>query len=244
LIAIRPLDPDDRSPLYMQVERSLRDAVCSGDLRSGMAVPPERDLAESLGVSRITVRKALGVLVDEGLLTRRQGAGTFVAASVDRIEKSLSKISSFSEDMASRGLKPSSKWLNKSSGTVTPEEALVFGLSPGEPVYRLSRIRYADGVPMAIEYSTIVAVCLPSIEAVTDSLYVALDQAGARPTRALQRLRAVGLDERRAELLQVEPGTPTLLIERRGFHRNGQPIELTTSYYRGDAYDFLAELHG
>src|ERR1700756_2142641 len=132
---IGPLDPEDPSPLYMRVERALREAVRRGDLEPGMAVPPERDLADTFGVSRITIRKALGGLVDQGLLTRRQGAGTFVAASVDRIEKSLSKIGSFSEDMASRGLKPSSTWLSKASGTVTPEEALMFGLSPGEPVY-------------------------------------------------------------------------------------------------------------
>ena len=96
------------------------------------------------------MRKALDALVSEGLLTRRQGAGTFVAA---RVEKSFSKLSSFTEDMISRGRRPESVWLSRSSGAVTPEESLTLGLSPGSQVYRFNRIRYADGSPMALEYS-------------------------------------------------------------------------------------------
>ena len=237
---IGSLEDQGRAPLYQQLQRALRDAITENRLAADEALPPERDLAEEFGVSRITVRKALDALVSEGLLTRRQGAGTFVAA---RVEKSFSKLSSFTEDMISRGRRPESVWLSRSAGAVTPEESLTLGLSPGAVVYRFSRIRYADGAPMALEYSTVPGFCLPAETAVGESLYDALDKHGARPARALQRLRAVLFTAERARLLSVPDGSPGLLIERRGFLRDGRAVEFTQSYYRGDAYDFVAELN-
>jgi GntR family transcriptional regulator len=237
---IGTLDEQGRAPLYQQLQRALRDAITENRLAADEALPPERDLAQEFGVSRITVRKALDALVNEGLLTRRQGAGTFVAA---RVEKNFSKLSSFTEDMISRGRRPESVWLSRSSGAVTPEESLTLGLSPGALVYRFNRIRYADGAPMALEYSAVPGFCLPSEMAVEESLYEALDKHGARPVRALQRLRAVLFTAERARLLTVPDGSPGLLIERRGFLRDGRVVEFTQSYYRGDAYDFVAELN-
>ncbi len=233
------LDEADHAPLYRQLQRALRDAIKTKVLSPDDALPAERDLAEEFAVSRITVRKALDGLVNEGLLTRRQGAGTFVAA---RVEKSFSKISSFSEDMISRGRVPHSVWLNKSEGSVTPEESLTLGLSPGAPVYRFHRIRYADNAPMALEYATIPAFALPSLETVKTSLYEALEKTGHRPARALQRLRAVLLTTDQADLMGLSPRDPALLIERRGFLPDGRTVEITQSFYRGDAYDFVAEL--
>jgi len=237
------LDQQSRAPLYHQLRRALRDAIEDNRLVVDEALPAERDLATEFGVSRITVRKALDALVSEGMLTRRQGAGTFVAARDEgRVEKSFSTLSSFSEDMSSRGRKPESAWLSRSAGAVTPDEALTLGLSPGSLVYRFNRIRYADGEPMALEYSTIPGFCLPSEQAVEESLYEALDRYTARPARALQRLRAVLFTSEQAKLLGVSAGSPGLFIERRGFLRDGRPMEVTQSYYRGDAYDFVAEL--
>ena len=132
--------PGDHAPLYKQLQRALREAIHKKVLGPDDALPAERDLADEFKISRITVRKALDGLVSEGLLTRRQGAGTFVAA---RVEKSFSKLSSFTEDMISRGRVPRSEWISRSEGQVTPEESLTLGLSPGTPVYRFARIRYA-----------------------------------------------------------------------------------------------------
>jgi GntR family transcriptional regulator len=237
---IGSLDEQGRAPLYQQLQRALRDAITDNRLAADEALPPERELAEEFRVSRITVRKALDALVGEGLLTRRQGAGTFVAS---RVEKNFSKLSSFSEDMLSRGRKPESVWLSRAAGTVTPEESLTLGLSPGALVYRFNRIRYADGAPMALEYATVPGYSLPAETAVEESLYMALDQAGNRPVRALQRLRAVLFTAEKAKLLGVADGSPGLLIERRGFLKDGRAVEFTQSYYRGDAYDFVAELN-
>jgi len=228
------LDSRSGAPLYLQLQRVLRSAIERHVLAPDEALPPERDLAAAYNISRVTVRKALDGLVHARLLTRRQGAGTFVAA---RVEKNFATISSFTEDMLSRGRQPHSKWLSRSEGTVMPEEALALGLGPGSPVYRLSRIRYADGDSMALEYST---VPKDALESIGDSLYDALGEA--RPIRVLQRLRAVLFTPEQSELLGIEPGSAGLEIERRGFAADGRTVEFTKSYYRGDAYDFVAEL--
>lgn len=227
------------TPLYLQLAGKLRRALDDCVFAEGEALPGERELAEDFSVSRVTVRKAIDVLADEGRLVRRHGAGTFIG---HRVEKQFAKLSSFSEDMVSRGLVPNSRWLTKVKATVTPTESLNLGLSPGAPVYRFSRIREASGISMAIENSTIVASALNGLDDVQSSLYEALAANGQRPVRALQRLRAILFDERQASLLGVEVGSPGLFIERRGFAADGSPIEVTQSWYRGDTYDFVAEL--
>lgn len=240
LEALGDLDAEGDLPLYLRLQRAIRQAVTDGRVAPEDALPPERSLAEVLKVSRITVRKAIDGLVAEGLLVRRQGAGTFVSG---RVEKSFSRLTSFSEDMIARGRAPRSVWLKKEHGAVTPQEALSLGLSPGTPVFRFHRLRFADDLPMAVEYSTVPEFSLPAIDAVAASLYDALARTGHRPTRALQRLRAIPFRTVEAELLHIPVGSAGLLIERRGFMRDGRPVEITQSYYRGDAYDFVAEIN-
>ena len=237
--AIGKLDKRGSLPLYQQLQRSIRQAIEARVVGADDALPPERDLAIDFAVSRITVRKAIDGLVDEGLLVRRQGSGTFVRA---RVEKNFSQLTSFSEDMRARGRNPRSVWLRKSAGTVTPEEALTLRASPGTPVYRFHRIRFADDAPMALEYATILASCLPSPGSVDSSLYAALERTSNRPVRALQRLRAVLFSAEQAELLQAKEKDAGLLVERLGFLKDGRAAEFTQSFYRGDTYDFVAEL--
>ncbi len=236
---VGPLDESSSQPLYQQLQRALREALKKSLLGADDALPAERDLAVQFAVSRITVRKAIDGLVSEGLLVRRQGSGTFVLA---RMEKNFSKLTSFSEDMRARGRTPRSVWLQRSAGSVTPEESLTLRSSPGTPVYRFHRIRFANDAPMSLEYATILASCLPALESVESSLYEALERAGNRPVRALQRLRAVLLNGGQAKLLQAKERDAGLLVERLGFLKDGRAAEFTQSYYRGDIYDFVAEL--
>ena len=236
---VRTLDPEGAQPLYQQLQRAIREAIEQRRLAPEDALPAERQIAADLGISRITVRKALDGLVEEGLLVRRQGSGNFVAS---RIEKNFAKLTSFSEDMRARGRTPRSEWLRRSEGAVTPEEALALKLSPGAPVFRFNRLRFADSAPMCLEFATVSAECLPSLEAVGDSLYEALESAGCRPVRALQRLRALLLNAEQAKLLHAHVGDAGLLVERVGFLRAGRAVEFCQSYFRGDTYDFVAEL--
>jgi GntR family transcriptional regulator len=235
------LDPASPQPLYMQLHRALREAIERGVFALDDALPSERQMAAELGISRITVRKAIDALTGEGLLVSRQGSGNFVAAQA-RIDKNFATLTSFSEDMRSRGHVPRSEWLKRCAGVVMPDEALKLGLRPGTQVFRFHRLRFADDNPMAIESATVVASALRSLDAVQASLYGALEQNGCRPVRALQRLRALLLDEEQAKLLRSEPDAAGLLVERVGFGRDGKAIELSQSIYRGDTYDFVAEL--
>jgi GntR family transcriptional regulator len=231
---------DAHAPLYRRLNRVLRDAIDKQVLAPHEALPAERDLAEALNISRITVRKALHDLAEEGLVVRMPGAGTFVAA---RHDVGSAKLTSFHEEMRARGLEPSDIWLDRSEGEATPTESLALSLSPGEPVFRFSRIRCADGAPVALEHTTTPAFALPSVDSVQTALYEALGAAGHRPVRALQRLRAVAFTPEQARLLKTADKHCGLSIERRAFLRDGRSVEVTQSYYRGDAYDFVAELN-
>lgn len=236
---LRPLDAESSLPLYQQLQRAIRDAIERKLLSADDALPAERDLATDFSVSRITVRKAIDGLVEEGLLVRRHGSGTFVRS---RVEKNFSKLTSFSEDMRARGRNPRSVWLSRAAGTVTPEEALTLRASPGTPVFRFHRIRFADEAPMALEYATVLGSCLPAVDAVETSLYEALERTGNRPVRALQRLRAVLFTAEQADLLGANEKDAGLLVERVGFQKDGRAVEFSQSYYCGDTYDFVAEL--
>lgn len=231
----------DNTPLYARLQRLLHDAIEAGSLEPGRALPSERELAKLASLSRVTVRKAITALVSKGLLTQRHGAGTFVS---ERIVKSFSKLTSFTEDLRARGLKPRSRFLERSVAEVTPEEAMALGLSPGTLVARLHRLRFAGEEPLALERSTIPQSILADPTSVKSSLYEALDRVGCRPSRALQRLRAITVDAEQSRLLSIPRGAAGLMIERRAFLDDGRAVEYTRSLYRGDAYDFVAELHG
>lgn len=238
---IATLDETSPTPLYLQLQRVIRDAVRAGKLEADEALPSERDLARQLGISRVTVRKAIAGLVDKGILVQRWGSGTFIAPAM-HVEQALSRLSSFTDDMTARGLRPGATVLDRSNGPSSPNESMALGISPGEPVSRLKRLRLAGDVPMAIEHAIVPARFLPDPHIVDGSLYAALIDRGYGPKRALQRLHAVLLNPGQAILLQVPPASPALYIERRSFLENGEAVEFTSSYYRGDAYDFVAEL--
>ena len=120
---------------------------------------------------------------------------------------------------------------------------MALNLSPGSGVVRLYRLRHVDGAPLAIERTVVPQLLLPEPERIGASLYEALDLWGHRPRRALQRLRAVALEEEAARHLLLPVGAPGLMVERRAFLGDGRVVEYTRSFYRGDAYDFVAELH-
>lgn len=235
------LSSDLPLPLYLQLARHLRGQITSGKLGDQEALPGERELAETFQVSRVTVRKALRALTEEGLLNKRQGSGSFINRS-PHVEQRLSALTSFTEDMASRGLRSGSKWLSRTIARANPEEILALGLQPGEDVARLHRLRLADDTPLAIELSVVPVRYLPEPESVEDSLYQRLRELGFPPHRALQRLGAVRPPAEIARQLELPVDAPALYIERRTFLTDGSPLEFVRSHYRGDAYDFVVEL--
>lgn len=232
-------DSDSATPLYLQLCNKLATAIHSGIWQPDEALPSERTLATELNISRVTARKAIDLLCERGLLTRKQGSGTFITP---KLEQPLSRLTNFSEELRQRGFVPGSQWISRETGIAAPEEILSLGLSPNTMVARLKRLRTADNVVMAIESTTVPSQLLPNPKLVTDSLYGYLETLGAAPTRALQHIRAINATADQAKLAGIKNGAAMLFITRVGYHANGTAIELTHSYCRSDYYDFVAEL--
>lgn len=232
---------DDRTPLYLQLARNLRDHINAGDIDPGNALPSERDLSEMTGMSRVTVRKGIDQLIEEGILFRRQGSGTFVSK---RIEAAGSALSGFSDDARSRGENPGVIWMIKTYASPTDEEAFALGIAASAKVVRLGRVRLSGGEPLAIEHAVVRAEFLPDLDALGDSLYAALKASGARPVLGTQRIRAALATPTEAAILCIQEKSEILRIERITRTADGQPIEFTRSAYRGDRYEFVSDLTG
>lgn len=220
----------DPEPKHRALQRTL--AVLAGSLEPGSPMPSERSLTQRHDISRTTVRKAIDSLVNDGVLERAQGKGTFVAR--DRVRSNL-HMASFSDDMRRRGLAPSSTLVGVSRQPTTGAVAAFFGGCAG---WRLERVRLADGAPMALEVDWVNADLVTDLDAhdLTGSLYALLSTAYDTPVDAAdQTVWASAADARQAELLQVPVGAPLLAFERRS-RSGGRPVEHVTSWYRGDRY--------
>lgn len=230
------------SPAYFQLKNWIGQAIRSGKAHSGMALPSEREIAEGLDISRVTVRKALDGLVADGLVVRRHGSGTFVAGPPQRVAQSLSRLYSFSEDMRARGREPGTRWIRRESGPADAEEARRLRIVIGDPVVRLHRLRFADGEPIALEWTVSPSRFLPDPQEVGVSFYQALRARGHPPVRAFQNITAVTIGGEWACLLGVKEGHAALDIHRVAELADGTLVEWSHSIFRGDAYDFVVDL--
>jgi len=233
--------PDLRaaSPLYVQLAQKLAGAIREGRYQADEALPSERLLSESLSLSRVTARKAIDQLVDQGLVIRKRGSGNYIAP---KLEQPLSRLTSFSEELHQRGFTPSSRWLQRGITAAAPDEQLSLGLPTGSRVVRLERLRLADEVVMAYEMSVLPEQLLPDPLQIDASLYAYLTLRGKAPVRALQHIRALNAEPGLAKLLEVPTGQALLFITRVGYLESGQAVELTHSYCRSDYYGFVAEM--
>jgi GntR family transcriptional regulator len=232
----------ERVTRYSSVCETLRREIAGGRFADTELLPAERELCLMLDVSRTTLRRAINELITEGLLHHRHGAGTFIRRAVPRVDQPTSRLTGFTEDMRLRGLTAGSRELRRGIFLPAPEEAMMLGVGPSEAVFRLSRLRLANDLPMAVEHSVVPRRYIDDPDMVGASLYDALVARGFKPMRGLQRLRAVLLADADAMLLGVEPKSPALYIQRVAFLADGRCVEFTRSYYRADTYDFVSEL--
>ncbi|WP_319495668.1 GntR family transcriptional regulator [uncultured Cohaesibacter sp.] len=211
---VSDLEMESATPLYLRIERGIEQSIEAGLVAINDALPAERELAHALGVSRVTVRNAVRVLVQKGILVQRHGAGTFVAS---RVAQRPRQITGFTEDMQIRGLSTSALWLDRSSGTPTPEECEALEIMPDDAVSRLYRLRTVDGKPVCLEHAVLPKSVLPDPAMIETSLYSWLETHHQRPTRCMQKLSARLLDVSHAHLLEVPTGSACLYVERRSF---------------------------
>ncbi|MBM3614517.1 MAG: GntR family transcriptional regulator [Alphaproteobacteria bacterium] len=233
---------EGHGPRYEQLYRHLLASIADGTLRPKTQIPPERELAELAQVSRVTVRKAVAQLVEDGQLEQRRGAGTFVRVPRARQDNSRSTLVSFTDYMRQRGKVPTGRILSAGLHPPMPDEQQALGLMTSGRVARIERLRSADGVPMALEYSSWPADILPDPQAVQGSLYDHVRALGHVPTHAVQRVSAANLKVSEAQLLNMQAGQAVLRIDRTGYLASGRPVEFTRGLYRSDIYDFIAEL--
>ncbi len=227
-------------PKHQQL-RSILTELVTTQLRPGDMLPSERQLCADYGVSRITVREALGSLVSDGLLVRSQGKGTFVA---HRPARSPLHIASFSEDMRRMGLEPSTVVLSVTRETPPAETLQRLGLPPQSPGYHVRRLRLADRVPMSVDDAWYGAGLLPGLDEVDlqSSLYEVLARRYGRPIDHAEQTVGAGLAGTELGRLLGIPGTgPVLRFDRVSYSR-GDAVEHARSWYRADRYELYMGL--
>ncbi len=227
-------------PLHSQIRAGLLGKIEGGELRPGDRAPSERELSDSLGVSRMTARAALSGLVKDGYMYTVSGKGTFVANPT--MVQDLVRLTSYTEDMQARGLEPGGRVVeffidDDADATVYKK----LGLGRDEQIVRLTRLRTADEEPMCIETSYLPRSVTPWLleqELNDTSLYEMLRTRGINLRRAEEFLEATLVSDDAAHLLAVAPGSPALLIRRITYSDSGAPVEYVRSLYRGDRYVF------
>ncbi len=231
-------------PLYAQLKESLRADIIAGRLHAHEQLPSERELCTRFRVSRMTVRQALRDLTREGLIYSRAGKGTFT--SEPKIDQQLRALSGFSQDMQTRGNKPSSRVLEAKIEPAKEQLAHVLGIAPGAEVVLLTRVRLSDGLPLALETVHIPHALVPNLlrhDFARESLYAVLEsEYGYRLTRAEQTIEAALARSRQAALLRLSAPAPVLVMERLTYTDQGVLIEHVHSIYRGDRYKFHSTL--
>jgi GntR family transcriptional regulator len=242
---VGPLDRDSPTSIFAQIRARLEHAISSGELAPHSRLPSERQLSAGFSVSRMTVRQALDGLTQDRFLYSLPGKGTFVA---DRrvIEQPLRHLTSFTQDISSRGMRPSSRLVESRTIQATFEMARLFGLGPGAEITQISRLRLADDEPLAIESVHIPSALVPGLLArdlATESLYTVLaNDFGLVPTSARQTIEAALPTPDEQRLLGVESSAPVLRISRLTSDASGRVVEYVRSVYRGDRYHLTVEL--
>lgn len=230
-------------PLHDQVREEIESQIRSGDLPPGARLQSERDLAELLGVSRVTVRRALDELERQGLVRAAPGSGRFVEGTP--LEEPQNALLSFTELGASRGLAATARILSQRVRPATLEEAEQMGIAPGAELFELERLRLLDGLAVALDANRIplaVAPELLTVDFAVASLYRVLRDAGAGVARADYTTEAVPASATQARQLGVQAGEPLLLAHTKAFDASGRLVELSQTFYRGDRYRFHASL--
>jgi len=245
MLSALALDVDrDGPPLHAQITSQIADAIRAGRLQPGARLPAERDLSEALGVSRMTVRQALGALEREGLVRRVVGrsGGTFVREP--KVERHPASTAGLSAELRRQGLAAGAEVISAGIEPARPRTSAALRLEPGEPVAVVVRLRLAAGKPLALERSSLPARLYPGIQDLDlgGSLYELMHEVyGRRPARAVERLETVPARLSDARRLGLRPGAPLLLVERIAYGADGTPLEFARDRFRGDRTRIVIE---
>ena len=233
-----PVDKRLPTPAYLQLKEAITKAIHSSELPPGAALPSERDLALSLGLSRMTVRRAFEELVAESLVEQRQGSGTYVRER--RLEQTVDRLLSFTREAEVLGFTPGSRLLGHGWYAADQAVADELRVAKGTRVLRFTRLRTADDGPLAIQ----IAHLSPDLEdfplerlAAGESLYAIIaERYGMAPHHARQTVKARLPNKEERRLLELPRDVPLLALDRTTFDEAGRPFEFVRSAYRSDRY--------
>lgn len=235
---------DTAAPRYIQIAERLLERIESGELIPGDQLPSERDLSDTLNVSRMTLRAALRILEQQGLLVRQQGAGTYIAQP--KIERQAGKLISFTRNMQRRGYKTGAKVILFEQRPAKASIAKKLHIPTATPVHYFQRLRLINREPLLLEKFTIPVARFPGLDKhdlVNRSIYEIMEmEYSISVSHAQQSLEPVVATEYEAALLTVEPGAPLMLERRVTFDQQGRPIEWGEDLYRGDRFRFITEI--
>jgi GntR family transcriptional regulator len=238
--------PDRRrpEPLWHQAENTLRLLIERGEWASGSQIPNEDRLCEMLGISRITVRHALRNLEEAGLLRREHGRGTFVRSAT--VVAGVRGLTSFTDEMKTLALAPSTRLIEAHVVAANAEMADALGITLGDRVVQLKRLRLGNGMPIGIQTSHLPEARVPGLYNEAErvqSLYAWLkERCDISPVKAKEVYRVGMVDEADAELIQLPAGTPAFEVERIAFDSRG-PFEYALSTMRADRYEIRSTLY-
>jgi len=231
-------------PLYHQIKTAILLEIQAGRWRPGEQIPTENDLIARFRVSKITVRQALRELVEMGYVRREQGRGTFVRRAP--LEEGPRELTSFTAEMRGHGLAAKSEVLEQGILPAPTDIAFSLDIAAGAPVFRLRRLRLADGDPMGLQTAYISMRLVPGIETVSfadASLYEVLaSRYSLHPAAARETHQAVLVGREDAALLRVPAGSPAFAAERLTSLDDGRPLEYVQSIMRGDKYKIVLDL--
>ncbi|MDX9865978.1 MAG: GntR family transcriptional regulator [Anaerolineaceae bacterium] len=241
------IDPYSYVPKYHQMFTILRTKIENGEWQPKSPIPPERELEKLYNVSRTTIRQALSMLQDHGYIYRELGRGTFVTPP--KLQNSLHVLTSFSDDMKERGLKPSHRILNLKY--VEPSKNVRTQLElpeSAETVFMLERLRFADGIPIGIHVSYLPlnpgqTITVDEVEEYGSLYNLLQEKFNLIATEADETLEATIADAYEAQLLEVNTGSPLLLIERTVWSQARYPMEFVKVLYRADRYKYFVHLN-
>lgn len=229
--------------LYLQVADLIKSKIEHNEFTFGECIPSERNLSETYGINRMTVRKAISLLSEEGLLIKKPGKGTFV--SNPRIDSKLDAIQGTSPFLYSHGLTPSTKLIYSGQRPAGIKLGNIFCISPAEKIYQLFRIRLGNNEPLYIEYTYIPYSLICHIENYDFSVYSLYDvfrEHGIFPYHDEETIEIVKTNNPQASILNIPEGEFVFLLKDIISDRSGKIIEFTKSYSSGDKFNFKTTL--
>jgi GntR family transcriptional regulator len=230
-------------PLYVQIAEGLIAQIESGELVPGDRLPSERELSESLSVQRETVRQALSMMQDHGLVYRRHGSGTYI--SEPKIERDAGRLFPFTRAMQRKGYKTGTRVIQFEKSLCNPAAARELNLESSPFVYFIQRLRLVNEEPVVLENTFIPAEIFPEMDQFdlsARSLYEVMEtEYGSQVAQARQSLESVAATEFEAGLLGLAKGAPLMLERRLTFDQLGRRVEFSKDLFRGDRFRFTTE---